>query len=229
MTGLWATLVVNRRFQPVLPDVLPGNVFTFGADLRGWAAAGGPADAVHHGAARRPQPADPASLERPAARQRTPRRQRPAPQNPPPPTHDPPRARRRHQAAIDTGTSSAAAASTTPRHGEQDRLPQTRQRTQQAHPPSAAHYDQPHPQNVRPLWSAPPGRTHSRNVMRGRYGASASTTCWSTVNDTSGGSSPSTRGITANIARTSRASNDLRCMSPASRPDQAQAGPPQVD
>jgi putative transposase len=25
--------------------------------------------------------------------------------------------------------------------------------------------------------SAPPGRTHSRNVMRGRYGASASTTC----------------------------------------------------
>jgi hypothetical protein len=33
MTGLWATLVVNRRFQPVQPDVLPGG--------RNWVRASG--------------------------------------------------------------------------------------------------------------------------------------------------------------------------------------------
>jgi hypothetical protein len=55
------------------------------------------------------------------------------------------------------------------------------------------------------------------NGMRGRYGASASTTCSSTASDTSSGSWPSTRGITTNIARTSRANNDLRYMNPASR------------
>jgi hypothetical protein len=38
----------------------------------------------------------------------------------------------------------------------------------------------------------------------GRYGASASTTCSSTANDTFGGSSPNTRGITTNIARTNQ-------------------------
>jgi hypothetical protein len=65
--------------------------------------------------------------------------------------------------------------------------------------------------------SGRPQRTPSRNGMRGRYGASASTTCSSTANDTSGGSSPNTHGITTNIARTSRANNDLRCTSPASQ------------
>jgi hypothetical protein len=45
----------------------------------------------------------------------------------------------------------------------------------------------------------------------------ASTTCSSTASGTSGGSWPSTRGITTNIARTSRANNDLRYMNPASR------------
>ena len=40
--------------------------------------------ALHRHAADRPQPADPASLERPAGRKRTPRRQGPAPENPAP-------------------------------------------------------------------------------------------------------------------------------------------------
>jgi hypothetical protein len=48
-------------------------------------------------------------------------------------------------------------------------------------------------------------------------GASASTTCSFTANDTFGGSSPNTRGITTSIARTSRANNDLRCMSTTSQ------------
>ena len=66
--------------------------------------------------------------------------------------------------------------------------------------------------------SAHPGRTPSRNGMRERYGASASITCYSTANGTSGGSWPSTRGTTTGIGRTSRGNNDLRCTNPASRP-----------
>lgn len=52
-------------------------------------------------------------------------------------------------------------------------------------------------------------RTPARSLMANSF-------CSSTANDTFGGSSPNTRGITANIARTSRANNDLRCTSPAS-------------
>ena len=59
----------------------------------------GAADAVHHHPAHRPQPAHPAGLERPAGRKRTPRRQRPAPENPPPAPQNAHRARR-HQAAL---------------------------------------------------------------------------------------------------------------------------------
>src|SRR5712691_3332663 len=44
--------------------------------------------AVRHDAARRPQPADPRRLERPAGRQRPPRRRRPAPENPQTPPQD---------------------------------------------------------------------------------------------------------------------------------------------
>src|SRR6266571_9091154 len=48
----------------------------------------GPADAVHHGAARRPQPAHPRRLERPAARKRPPRRGRAPPEDPAPAPQD---------------------------------------------------------------------------------------------------------------------------------------------
>jgi hypothetical protein len=81
----------------------------------------GPAGADHDGPAYHPQPADPASLERPATRQPAPRRQRPAPENPPPSANDSQRSpplpgRHRHPHP-------AAAANTTPRHGDQDGLP----------------------------------------------------------------------------------------------------------
>ena len=56
--------------------------------LVGWCRLTGltPTHAVHHGAARRPQPAHPARLERPAARKHPPRRRRAPPENPAPPT-----------------------------------------------------------------------------------------------------------------------------------------------
>ena len=49
----------------------------------------GPADAVHHDPADRPQPAHPRRLEHPAARKRPPRRPGPAAQNPAPPPWSP--------------------------------------------------------------------------------------------------------------------------------------------
>ena len=48
----------------------------------------GPADAVHRGAARRPQPADPHRLERTPGTKHPPRRQGPAPENPQAPPQD---------------------------------------------------------------------------------------------------------------------------------------------
>ena len=57
-----------------------------------------PPDAVHHDAARRPQPAHPARLERPAARKHPPRRRRTPAENPAPPTQD--HRRPHHDAAI---------------------------------------------------------------------------------------------------------------------------------
>ncbi|HEY3734964.1 MAG TPA: hypothetical protein VGL63_13725 [Streptosporangiaceae bacterium] len=54
-----------------------------------------------------------------------------------------------------------------------------------------------------------PVRSPRANSFTERYVGTlrreASTTCSSTANDTFGGSSPNTRGITTNIARTSRA------------------------
>ncbi len=72
---------------------------------RGWCRLTGLA--LHHGAARRPQPAHPHRLERTPGRKHPPRRQRPAPENPQAPPQDtrrargrpaltPPRKRRRH-------------------------------------------------------------------------------------------------------------------------------------
>ena len=62
-----------------------------------------------------------------------------------------------------------------------------------------------------------PRRTHLRNDMRERCGASASTTCLSTANGTSGRFWPSTPSTTTSIGPTSRGNNDLRCTSPANR------------
>ena len=59
----------------------------------------GPADAVHHGAAGRPQPAHPGRLDRPPGREHAPRRRRAPAENPAPAPENPHHARRR-QAAL---------------------------------------------------------------------------------------------------------------------------------
>jgi hypothetical protein len=64
-----------------------------------------PAHALACVPARRPQPAHPDRLGRPAGRRRPPRRSRPAPQNPAPPPHDPRQPRRHHRTALTQASS----------------------------------------------------------------------------------------------------------------------------
>ena len=57
----------------------------------------------------------------------------------------------------------------------------------------------------------------TRNGTWERYAASASTTCLSMANGTSGESWPSMRSITTNTGRTSRTNKDPRCTRPTGR------------
>ena len=89
----------------------------------------GPADAVHHHPADRPQPAHPCRLERPAGRKPAPRRRRAPPENPQTPPQDPrqPQPQRRHSPATHTNpaapgtTITRQAAQACPQTGIQDR------------------------------------------------------------------------------------------------------------
>jgi hypothetical protein len=105
--------------------------------------------ALHRHPARRPQPADPARLGRPAGRKHPPRRQGPAPENPPAPPPDDRRARQRRP-NTSPATHTDPAVTTT--------IPETRR--QHARKPAPAHRKRP-PGHKTPPNGSSPGTRHT--------------------------------------------------------------------
>ena len=133
--------------------------------------------AVHRDPARRPQPADPHRLERPAGRKPAARRQGPAPEDPQAAPQDPRHDRSRRRAALTLAGTRPAPATTTNANQQQREHAQTQKKTREQQKGALST-----PRTARPDRTTDPARNVSpkcetrpaRNVKTSRWGARGS-------------------------------------------------------